>query len=734
VSLGSAIARRATSRTKYLLVLCVGLGCVAVFLLATASASTTVFAEHYTLLLLLNGGVAVTLAALVVYQLITLRRKLRAGVFGAKLTLRLVLLFALMALLPGALIYAVSVQFLAKGIESWFEVNLDRALEGGLNLGRSALDNMLRELTVKADSMALALSVRPASEHVGALNTLREQAGVPEATLYTQRGKVIAYSASERAGLMPEPPSAEALRQIRMQRSFSGIDAIPDRGLHLRVLAPVNVVSLQDETRVLQLIQQVPKQLAQDAETVQSGYREYQEQTLVRRGLKRLYGITLTLTLLLALLSALALAFLLSERLSAPLNVLVEGTRAVAQGDFSPRAAVVSRDELGMLTQSFNSMTVQLAEARAMAERNQAQLAYAKAHLESILSNLSAGVLAFDERLRLRSANPSASHILGIDCAPLQGVRVQQWGERDATLMPFAEGIAGSFERAGAREWEQQIDRKAGGEPQILLLRGTRLPQGADTGYVVVFDDITHLLQAQRAAAWAEVARRLAHEIKNPLTPIQLSAERLQAKLSGKLAAAEADMLARSTQTIVNQVAALKRMVDAFSQYARTPEPSMRQLDLNAVVREVLTLYESMGSRIRLELGRGLPSVVGDAAQLRQVIHNLLQNAQDALAGVASPSIVVTTETEDGGVRLSVTDNGSGFPEHLMARIFEPYVTTKPGGTGLGLVIVRKIIEEHGGKVAIANMPGGGARVTALLPAASAVGATTPESGTHARV
>jgi PAS domain S-box-containing protein len=734
MSLGSAIAGRASSRTKYLLVLCVSLGCVAVFLLATASASTTVFAEHYTLLLFLNGGVAFTLAALVAYQLITLRRKLRAGVFGAKLTLRLVLLFALMALLPGALIYTVSVQFLAKGIESWFEVNLDRALEGGLNLGRSALDNMLRELTVKADSMALALSVRPASEHVGALNALREQTGVPEATLYTQRGKVIAYSASERAGLMPEPPSAEALRQIRMQRSYSGIEAIPERGLYLRVLAPVNVVSLQDETRVLQLIQQVPKQLAQDAETVQSGYREYQEQTLVRRGLKRLYGITLTLTLLLALLSALALAFLLSDRLSAPLNVLAEGTRAVAQGDFSPRAAVASRDELGMLTQSFNSMTGQLAEARAMAERNQAQLSYAKAHLESILSNLSAGVLAFDDRLRLRSANPSAAHILGIDCGPLHGVRVQQWSERDATLAPLADGIAQAFAKEDAKEWEQQIERKGKGEPQILLLRGTRLPQGADTGYVVVFDDVTHLLQAQRAAAWAEVARRLAHEIKNPLTPIQLSAERLQSKLSGKLAASEADMLNRSTQTIVTQVAALKRMVDAFSQYARTPEPSMRQLDLNTVVREVLTLYESMGSRIRLELGQDLPSVVGDAAQLRQVIHNLLQNAQDALSGVAEPSIVVATQAADAGVRLSVTDNGAGFPEQLMARIFEPYVTTKPGGTGLGLVIVKKIIEEHGGKVSIANLPGGGARVTAYLPVTGATGAATPASGVHVRV
>ncbi|MBI4194465.1 MAG: HAMP domain-containing protein [Betaproteobacteria bacterium] len=709
------------SRARYLLILFVSLGAVvALFLLASASANTALFAEHYTLLLLVNGGAALTLAALVVYQLITLRRKLKAGVFGTKLTVRLVLLFALMALLPGALIYGVSVQFLARSIESWFEVRLDRALEGGLNLGRNALDNMLRELTAKADNMALTLAARAPAEHLTELNALRERAGVQEATLFSLRGKVIAVSGSERVGLMPDPPSAAALRQARLPQGYGAIEAIPERGLYLRVLAPVNMLSLAEETRVLQLMQPVPAQLAQDAETVQAGYREYQELTLARRGLKRLYGITLTLTLLLALLLALALAFLLSDWLSAPLNALVEGTRAVAQGDFSPRAAVAGRDELGMLAQSFNSMTLQLAEARAQAERNQEQVAHAKAYLESVLANLSAGVLAFDDRLRLRAANPSATHILGVDCAPLTGRRIHQWGEHDPSLAVLGSEIAESFGRAGSGEWEKQIERGAGNRTQVLLLRGTRLPQAAETGAVVVFDDITHLLQAQRDAAWAEVARRLAHEIKNPLTPIQLSAERLQAKLASRLGEAEAEMLARSTQTIVNQVAALKRMVDAFSQYARTPEPSMHELDINAVVREVLTLYETFASSIRLDLAHDLPPVIGDAAQLRQVIHNLLQNAQDALADSATPSIVIATEGSAAGVRLSITDNGTGFPEHLIRRVFEPYVTTKPKGTGLGLVIVRKIVEEHGGEVAIANVLPHGARVTVSLPVAAA--------------
>lgn len=710
------------SRYRYLLILCVSIGAVvALFLLASASANTALFARHYSLLLLVNGAAALMLVGLVAYQLLTLRRKLRSGVFGSKLTLRLVLLFALMALLPGALIYGVSVQFLARSIESWFEVRVDRALEAGLGLGRTTLDNMLRDLRVKADTMALALSVRPPSEHLGALNALREEAGVEEATLYSPRGKIIAFSGSERVGLMPEPPGAAALRQIRMQQTYSAIESLPERGLYLRVLAPVNVLSLADETRVLQLMQPVPRQLAQDAETLQAGYGEYQELTLARRGLKRLYGVTLTLTLLLALLSALALAFLLSDWLSAPLNALVEGTRAVAQGDFSQRPAVAGRDELDMLAQSFNSMTRQLADARAEAEDNQEQLAHAKAYLESILANLSAGVLAFDDRLRLRSANSSAAHILGLDCTPLIGRSLQQWHEADSSLEPLAREIAAGFARVGEGEWEQQVERKAKGGAQVLLLRGTRLPPGAETGSVVVFDDITRLLQAQRDAAWAEVARRLAHEIKNPLTPIQLSAERLQLKLAPKLTAADGEVLARSTQTIVNQVMALKRMVDAFSQYARTPEPSMRELDVNALVREVLTLYESsLGPSIRLELAPDLPPIIGDAEQLRQVVHNLLQNAQDALAESPKPGIVIASEAVHDAVRLSVTDNGHGFPDHLMKRVFEPYVTTKPRGTGLGLVIVKKIVEEHRGEVAIMNVAPHGARVTVSLPTAEA--------------
>ncbi len=717
-------ALRAPAWLGYVLVVIVVLAAVTLFLLATAAANTARFAEHYPLLLGLNGAVAGALVLLVSYQLLGLRRKLRQHVFGSKLRLRLVLLFALIGVLPGALIYGVSVQFLGKSIESWFETRIDKALEAGLNLARHTLDNALKDLTAKADAMALALSTQPAEEHRAALNALREQAGVREASLYTQRGRLIAYSGSERAGMTPEAPTSEALRELRLRQRYAAIEAIPERGLYLRAIVQVNVVSLSEEARAVQLLQPVPEAIGRDAEGVQAGYAEYQELLLSRRGLKRLYGITLTLALLLALLSALAAAFLLSERLSAPLNVLVEGTRAVAQGDFSQRAADPSRDELGMLTRSFNSMTVQLADARAQAEHKEAQLAHAKAQIESILNNLSAGVLVFDERLRLTSANRSADQVLGVGCATFIERELGAWDTLDASLAPVSEAIREAFSTRRPDEWEQQVERQAKDGTQVLLLRGSRLPQGADTAYVVVFDDVTHLLQAQRDAAWGEVARRLAHEIKNPLTPIQLSAERVELKLAPRLSAPDAEMLTRSTRVIVNQVAALKRMVDAFSQYARTPETVMRELDLNALVREVLTLYESLGSSIKLELADDLPHVTGDAVQLRQVVHNLLQNAQDALAEAAAPRIVISSEAAGHAVRFAITDNGSGFPENLMKRAFEPYVTTKPRGTGLGLVIVKKIVEEHGGQVSIANVAPQGARVTFTLP--STVAARAP--------
>ncbi len=686
---------------RLLVILGAALAGVLLFLLATASGNTSLFARHYPLLLGLNAALAGLLAALVAWQMHGLWRKVRERAFGSRLTVRLLVLLSVMAVVPGALVYTVSVQFLSKSIESWFDVKVDAALEGGINLGQAALDQRLADLQARARAIAAELADRPASQQVGVLGRLRDQAGVQEAVIVSAGGRVLASSSDDMSRLVPELPSLQALRQARSARAYTAVDAAAGKPLALRVVVPVAGLTLGDETRYLQLRQTVPEQFGKSAEAVEAAYRDYRELALSRQGLKRIYIVTLTLALSMALLVAIALAVLLANRLAEPLANLAQATQAVARGDFSRQAPVTSRDELGVLTESFNSMTRQLDEARRVVEANRMALESAKARLENILANLSAGVLVFDRGLALSISNHGARAILGEE------------------LEPFAAEMREQFRAHGALPWQQEIELKGTGK--TLLVRGTALAQDPEGGYVLVFDDISQLIQAQRATAWAEVARRLAHEIKNPLTPIQLSAERLQMKLAAKLSPEDAEALARGTRTIVNQVAALKSMVDDFRDYSRLPAPVFTGLDLNALVQEVLALYETSKTPIAGKLAPELPLVRADSAQIRQVIHNLVQNAQDALEHrknfLDQPMIEVCTETAGNRVRLSVTDNGGGFPEEMMARIFEPYVSTKPRGTGLGLAIVKKIIDEHHGELAIENRVAKGASVSILLPA-----------------
>ncbi|MGZ5031578.1 MAG: ATP-binding protein [Usitatibacter sp.] len=700
---------------KPLIFLCVVTGAALVYLMSEASSNTALFTQNYLLILGLGGGLALGLMALIGYQLMLLRRKLRERVFGSKLTLRLMAVFALMALIPGGMVYAISFQFLQRSIESWFDVRVDESLKGGINLARNALENSLKELAQKGDAMANALATAQAVEGA-TLNRLREQHSVEEATLFTARGGVIAQAGAEPIALLPDLPGPNLLRQVRSQQKVSSIEDIPDRGLYLRVLVPVNVLTIADDIRVLQVLQRVPTAIARDAKLVEAGYKDYQELLLARVGLKRIFGLTLTLAMLLTLFSALALAFVLSEKLSAPLSALAEATRAIAKGDYSKLNPVKSRDEFGVLTQSFNTMTRQIADATEAMERNQQQLENSKTYLESILSNLTSGVLTFDERLYVKTMNAAANGILAVPGGAFHGLKLSEWPRHVQSVAPFAEIALRHFASSGMRQWEEQMEYRRADGQRTLLLRGTRLGKSGENGYVVVFDDITHLIQAQRDAAWGEVARRLAHEIKNPLTPIQLSAERLQQKLKDKLPEHEADILKRATGTIVNHVAALKGMVDDFTQYAHASRMNARALTLNDLVREVLVLYEAMGVAIEPRLADDLPQIYADPAMLRQVLHNLFQNAIDALTGVENPRILVTTSLGTGGVLLTVRDNGTGIAETVMGRIFEPYVTTKPKGTGLGLAIVKKIVDEHHGRILVENVKPHGANVSIVLP------------------
>ena len=702
---------------KNLILLSVVLAVALLALLSGSSANTDVFSFNYYALLSLTGLLALSLIALSGYQLWRLRVKLKNNVFGAKLTLRLVTFFTLIGVLPGILIYAVSVQFLDKSIESWFDVRVENALEGGLNLGRSGLENSLNELAKKAKFTALLLAEKYPRQYQQALDQLVDEKVTQEAALFTAKGSLIAFSSGVNSRL-PDLPDGDLMMLALDKGEYSVIDTLPNRGLTLRSLVTVTTNARSGASYVLQFTQPVPKKIEQDAETVQTVYRDYQELAFSRLGLKRLYAITLTLSLLVVVLTAVSVAFFLSERLGSSLEALAEGTRAVAQGNFTGQYPIRSSDELGALTGLFNQMIRQLSDAKTASELQQRQVMRAKGYLESVLTHLTSGVLGLDDNLRLRSVNTSAAQILGAPLHEMQRKNMAQIAERFTLLGSFCNTISEAFAEVPNGEWQRQIERMSRNGNQILLIRGTRLPPGSGAGYVVVFDDISHLLQAERQAAWGEVARRLAHEIKNPLTPIQLSAERLQHKLSSKLDEEGAKLLRHATQTIVSQVAAMKNMVNDFANYARGPAMKLTRLDLHKLIKEVLGLYEANVIPIKLNLKAERREINGDATRLRQIIHNLMQNAQDALQDIKHPQIALNTDTHDGEINLLVEDNGSGFSESVLSGPFEPYKTTKTKGTGLGLAIVKKIVEEHGGRIAIENKPDGGARVSIVLPLA----------------
>ena len=672
-------------------------GIYLLYLLSTQITTTSdVFNE---LPVLLGVGVAliVVLMILVGAQLLVTVRRYRAGVFGSKLTVRLILVFVLVSLVPGVVMYGISVQFLAGSIESWFDIRVDSALEGGLNLGRANLENGLGELQSKADSMAVSLSYQSTATQVASIDSLRDQAAISEATLFTTKGEVVASSNSGTDSFIPLAPTQSMLRQAQLQESYAGIEEDEDFGLLLRVIVPIN--HLETEMQILQVTQLVPQWLARDAAMVLEAYRDYQELSLSIYGLQRLYTLALTLSLGLALFSVVLLAVMFSNRLSAPLGFLAAGTRAVAKGDFSQRAPINRGDELGFLTESFSVMTGQLSEAKDAAEKHEKALTQANAYLSSILETLSAGVLTFDERLNLRAYNPSAEEIIGQALENALPSGDSSTTGLDSMRRLIKDGLSESQEIQSERQVEIVVNESK----KVLLVRISTLGGGELPGFIVVFDDVTNLLQAQRSALWGEVAQRLAHEIKNPLTPIQLSAERLTHRLGPKLDHDDAAMLSRSIKTIVDQVAALKGMVNAFNEYSRNPDRKSELVDVNELVLDVIELYRATSVAIETKLDNKNIFLWGDTGKLRQVLHNLIQNSEQALMGHTNPEILIETVATPDATQIRIQDNGPGLSDEVMSRAFDPYYTTKAKGTGLGLAIVRKIIEEHDGAVSIRN-------------------------------
>jgi nitrogen fixation/metabolism regulation signal transduction histidine kinase len=778
---------------RYALIGALALGGVLLFVLTSASGNTRAFERNYPILLAANGAIALILFVLVAALAIRLVRRVRARRFGARLMARFAVAFALMGVVPGLLVYVVSSQFLLRSIESWFDVQVEGALDSGVALGRAVLEAQRDELRAKARTMAFELADISAAEQLRALERLRERAGVDQATIFTASGAVVWSSSAPGFALAPVLPSPSVLRGTLSAGGYAVIEGdaqSPDAagGLRTRSIVPLpaGTRSLESyslaeafarspgssgtparrairlgEPRFLQLTQSVAQGVAHNAQALQAGFGEYHQLALARSGLQTIFQLTLTLTLLLAVFAAMASGVLLAGSMTAPLVELAAGTKAVAEGDFRPVREFRGNDELNLLPQSFNAMTRQLAEARDAVETRSRQLEAARAYLERLLANLSAGVIVLDAGFSIVTANYGAGRILGVPLATRAGRPLREEVPQLGQLL--ADAFRDQALVATPKDsWQQQMHvRRAGAnaaaEPLALLVRGSRLPLESGLGYVVIFDDITQVISAQRAVAWGEVARRLAHEIKNPLTPIQLAAERLQMKLGDALGPEAREVLERATATIVNQVAAMKRMVDEFRDYARLPAARLEPLDLNALIEEIGSLYgsepavESAGgvpvARVELRTAPGLPLIDADGGQMRQVLHNLVGNALESIAGAPAEGpaprgglVVVRTElvasdapgrgssaASARAVRLSVEDNGPGFPANILRRAFEPYVTTKPRGTGLGLALVKKIIDEHDGRIEIVNRDGGaGAVVTIVFHRLSRVPAGEP--------
>ena len=712
-------------------------------LLSIASSNTEFFDRYFIWLYAANLIIGASLILVILVLGIVIAVRWHRGHFGTRLIAKLAMIFALVGIVPGLILYGVSLQFVSRSIETWFDVQVESALNSGLELGRVTLRVAQEEILGEGNFIAEQIAQVPSgtsSEQVGAMvMKIRNQFGIQEVSLFNMQRNLILSSELKSKKYLPAP-SADIVAEAFKKKGITFLDQVEmdggQRGYRVRAIIPVirkkAMLSKDAEDRYfLQLVRYIPMPLAKNIYAVESAYSEYQEKSLGRTGLRKMFVGTLTLTLFFALFVAVTLALLLGRQLARPLLMLLKGTQAVAQGDLSPKPELDTGDELGMLTRQFNVMTKQLADTRTSLQES-------KAFLEKVLGSLTAGVCIFDKNYNVVSSNAGADRIFAQDLTLLDGKPLSS----NPALLDFEEAIKEGFatmklavaeggsENAATPIWQKQIQLHTSNEYEnelgvTLFVRGTQLT--ADLR-MVVFDDITDVVSAQRSIAWSEVARRLAHEIKNPLTPIQLSAERLQHKLTGKLSSEQEEMMNRSTETIISQVQAMKEMVNDFRDFAKTPTPQLKPVSINTLTSEILGLYE--GSPIRTHLDPRCPSIMGDPTQLRQVIHNLLQNAQDStLEGnrQAEP-VEVKTElvsygeqsgTTQNAVRLTISDSGVGFPAKILARAFEPYVTTKTKGTGLGLAVVKKIIDDHGAKIEIRNRMQGeevvGAQVSILF-------------------
>ncbi len=696
----------------------------ALFLLTQIVQRSDDFDRLQGIILAVNIAGGVILLLILIGNLWRLLHDYRANVPGAKLKARMVGMLVGLSVLPLIAVFYFSIQFINRGIDSWFNVQVEEGLDNALALSRAAIEFRKRQHLLVTGQAAQQLTHVSDRQVVFELSKLRRESGASEMTLYGSNSRVLATSSDSAAATFPKPLTEEVSLQMKHNRPFVSLEPLGNGVAEIRTAVSFAFRGNRTgERRTVLAHFPVEERLGNMINSVESSYSQYQQLTFFREDLKDLLTLTLTFVLLLSLLTAIYGALVLSRRLVAPIQDLVAGTRAVAMGDFDTRLPTPARDEIGFLISSFNDMTQRLATARREATLSQALIEAERTNLEVILARLTTGVLALEVDLKIRNANKASGSILGVDLGSRIGDSIRDVAEGVPLLEQFVD-VACVHLDAGETEWREQIVLRGEVGRRVLTCACTALPGDEDNaaGYVIVFDDITALLQAQRDAAWGEVARRLAHEIKNPLTPIQLSAERMRRKYLNTMDAEDAEVLDRATHTIVQQVEAMKEMVNAFSDYARAPDMDISSFDLDALAHEIVDLYRAQEDDVEIVLTSDptLTPVEGDMGRVRQILHNLIRNAVEALEGTPDGRIDVQISAIEIGevemVQLRVEDNGPGFKTGTVGQIFDPYVTTKPKGTGLGLAIVKKLVEEHMGSIRAKNRSDGGAMINIRLP------------------
>ncbi|MCX7097204.1 MAG: ATP-binding protein [Methylococcales bacterium] len=694
-----------------------GLILLSLQLMSSAMQESSQLGAMYSWLLLFNALGSVVLLVLVGANIYTLIQHTKRREAGSRLTTRMVSLFVVLALAPAVIVFYFSMQFLHQGIDSWFNVEIDRAFEDALELSQASLDQRMRWHLKQTQQLAGQLEASSENMVTLEIENLREQSGASEMTLFSRQGRIIASSSINPGDILPSLPDEHIWLQLRQNSEYVAVAPLHKEELMVRAIVAVKT----REPQYLQALYPVPVRIADLADSVEFAFVRYQEMNYLRNSLKMSFSLALSLVLLMSLLAAIWVAFISIRNIIAPVKELVKGTQAVASGHYDQFVPVIAQDDLGFLVESFNDMTLRIAIARDETRQAGFEVENQRAYLETILGNLTAGVISFDVGYRIRTANQAAYRIFHIHVNQFIGRTLLELVEGYSELaepLKLIQRLVGQSDDI----WQQRIAFLGPNGRQELLCRGTPLfsQEGFRVGAVVVFDDVTDLIQAQKNAAWGEVARRLAHEIKNPLTPIQLSAERLQHKLAEKLDATDADILQRSTRTIVQQVEAMKEMVDDFSEYAKPSKKQTVAIDLPRLVQEVLALYAlRSGVKFKADYETGLLMVNGDPVSIRQVLHNLIKNALEAIDahGIIEINLHRVLKNNTDFIEIALYDDGPGIKDGQIEKIFEPYVTTKAKGTGLGLAIVKKIIEEHGGAIWVDTSRKVGAGFIIQLPA-----------------